>query len=414
MPHDRAPPAVASGATVSMTPAERRATFGLAGIFGLRMLGMFIILPVFALYAETLPGGRDHTQVGIALGAYGLTQALLQVPFGWASDRWGRKPVIVAGLLIFALGSFVAAWAPTIGWTIAGRVIQGAGAISAAVLALAADLTRDSVRSRAMAAIGMTIGATFALSLVVAPALTPFIGVRGIFALTGVLALAAIVILVRFVANPAIARPASDAPSQWRRVLVDRNLLRLNYGIFALHAALMALFVQVPFMLRDNGVAPARHWLVYLPVLAASVALMLPALWQADRPGRGKPVFVGAVAVLFTGQILLALAGTSLPVTIAALVVFFTGFNLLEATLPSLVSKFAPPAIKGTATGVYSSVQFLGTFAGAAAGGWLSQWHGAAAVFGFGLVLTALWLAVSVGMSAPPTYNSQHYSMGET
>ncbi len=208
--------------------------------------------------------------------------------------------------------------------------------------------------------------------------------------------------------------PARDDASQWRRVLVDRDLLRLNYGIFALHAALMALFVQVPFMLRDNGVAAGRHWLVYLPVLAVSVGLMLPALWQADRPGRGKAVFVGAVAVLFLGQLLLAVAGASLAMTIGALVVFFTGFNLLEALLPSLVSKFAPPAIKGTATGVYSSVQFFGTFVGAAAGGWLSQWHGAAAVFGFGLVLTALWLAVSATMSAPPAYNSANYSMGET
>jgi MFS family permease len=412
MPHDRAPPA--PSATVKMTAAERRATAGLASIFGLRMLGMFIILPVFALYAETLPGGRDHTLVGIALGAYGLTQALLQIPFGWASDRWGRKPVIVVGLLIFALGSFIAAWAPTIGWTIFGRIIQGAGAISAAVLALTADLTRDSVRSRAMAAIGMTIGATFALSIVVAPALTPLIGVPGLFVLTGVLALGAIGVLQQLVAGremPSMPRPA---PSQWRSVLVDRELLRLNYGIFALHAALMALFVQVPFMLRDNGVPPSDHWLVYLPVLAASVALMLPALWQADRPGRGKTVFIGAVVVLFAGQLLFATAGTSLPMTLAALVVFFTGFNLLEALLPSLVSKFAPPAIKGTATGVYSSVQFFGTFAGAAAGGWLSQRHGAVAVFGFGLVLTALWLALSAGMTAPPAYNQGNYSMGET
>ena len=197
-------------------------------------------------------------------------------------------------------------------------------------------------------------------------------------------------------------------------MFLDRNLLRLNYGIFALHAALMALFVQVPFMLRDNGVAAPRHWLVYLPVLVGSVALMLPALFQADRPGRGKIVFVGAVAVLFAGQVLFAAAGTSLAMTVGALVVFFTGFNLLEALLPSLVSKFAPPAIKGTATGVYSSVQFLGTFLGAAAGGWLSQRHGAAAVFGFGLVLTALWLAVSAGMSPPPAYNQGDYSMGET
>ena len=214
--------------------------------------------------------------------------------------------------------------------------------------------------------------------------------------------------------DPDASARSQDTPAQWQRVLADRDLLRLNYGIFALHAALMSLFVQVPFMLRDNGVAAARHWLVYLPVLAVSVVLMMPALWQADRPGRGKPVFVGAVAVLFAGQILLAVAGASLPMTIVALVVFFTGFNLLEATLPSLVSKFAPPAVKGTATGVYSSVQFLGTFVGAAAGGWLSQWHGAAAVFGFGLVLTAIWLAVSATMSAPPAFNQGNYSMGET
>ncbi len=195
MPHDREPTVAARPVSPRMTANERRATIGLAGIFGLRMLGMFIVLPVLALYAEGLPGGRDHLLVGLALGAYGLTQAVLQIPFGWASDRWGRKPVIVAGLVIFALGSFIAAWAPSIAWTIVGRTIQGAGAISAAVIALVADLTRDAVRTRAMAAIGMTIGATFALSLVVSPALAPLIGVPGIFVMTGVLALAAIAVL---------------------------------------------------------------------------------------------------------------------------------------------------------------------------------------------------------------------------
>jgi MFS family permease len=397
-----------------MSPEERRATFGLAGIYGLRMLGMFIVLPVLALYAETLPGGRNHSLVGLALGAYGLTQAVFQIPFGWASDRWGRKPVIVLGLAIFAAGSFVAAWAPTIVWTIIGRTIQGAGAISAAVIALIADLTRTEVRTRAMALIGITIGGTFALSLIIAPALTPVIGVPGLFVMTGVLALAAVAVLKIAVPNPDHRSDRMDSRAQWKSVLADRELLRLNYGIFALHAALMALFVQVPFMLRDNGVPEARHWVVYLPVLVGSVALMIPALMQADRPGRGKPVFVGAVATLFAGQALLAAAGSSLPLTIAALVVFFTAFNLLEATLPSLVSKFAPPAVKGTAVGVYSSVQFLGTFAGAAAGGSLSQWHGAAAVFGFSLVLTLLWLAVSTTMAAPPAYNQGNYSMGGT
>jgi MFS family permease len=397
-----------------MTPAERRATAGMASIYGLRMLGMFIVLPVLALYAETLPGGRDHALVGLALGAYGLTQAILQVPFGWASDRWGRKPVIATGLVIFSIGSFVAAWAPDIWWTIAGRTVQGAGAISAAAIALTADLTRSEVRTRAMAMIGMTIGATFALSLIAGPALMGIIGVPGIFVLTGVLALGAIVLLQRAVPQPEAPAARSDSAGQWRRVLADRQLLRLNYGIFALHAALMAMFVQVPFMLRDNGVPSAHHWLVYLPVLVASVLLMWPAMLQADRPARSKPVFMGAVAVLFIGQLLFALAGHSLAVTIGALVVFFAAFNLLEATLPSLISKFAPVDLKGTATGVYSAIQFLGTFVGAAVGGWLSQHYGPAAVFGFCLVVTALWLAVSISMSAPPTPSNAPYSMGET
>jgi len=414
MPHDREPTVAARSNSPRMTLRERRATIGLATIFGLRMLGMFIVLPVLALYAEGLPGGLDHRLVGLALGAYGLTQAVLQIPFGWASDRWGRKPIIVAGLVVFAIGSFIAAWAPTIAWTIVGRTIQGAGAISAAVIALVADLTREAVRTRAMAAIGMTIGATFALSLVVSPALAPLIGVPGIFAMTGVLALAAIVVLQKAVPDSDSLPARAATPASWKRALLDRELLRLNYGIFALHAALLALFVQVPFMLRDNGVAPSRHVLVYLPVLVVSVAVMLPALWQADRPRRGKPVFVAAVAVLLVGQAMLAFAGSSLALTIAALVVFFTAFNLLEAVLPSLVSKFAPPEIKGTAVGVYSSVQFLGTFVGAAGGGLLSQWHGAAAVFGFCLVLTALWLGVSASMAAPPVYNEGTYSMGET
>jgi MFS family permease len=414
---DRAEPAASDAARpprVRMTPVERRATVGLAGIFGLRMLGMFIVLPVLAIYAESLPGGRNHTLVGLALGTYGLTQAVLQIPFGWASDRWGRKPVIVGGLMIFALGSFVAAWAPTIFWTIVGRTVQGAGAISAAVIALTADLTRDEVRTRAMAAIGMTIGATFALSLVAGPALTAVIGVPGIFVMTGVLAIGAIGLLLKAVPQSEfVARPA-QTPGQWRGALADRQLLRLNYGIFALHASLMALFVQVPFMLRDEGIDTGRHWEIYLPVLIASVVLMAPAMMQADRPARSKPIFIGAIAVLVAGQALLATAGGSFARTIGGLVVFFTAFNLLEAKLPSLISKFAPAEAKGTAVGVYSSVQFFGTFVGAAIGGWLSQHFGPTAVFAFCLALTAAWIAVGASMAPVPAYNRGNYSMGET
>jgi MFS family permease len=402
-------------AAVRMTPVERRATTGLAGIYGLRMLGMFIILPVFALYAETLPGGRDHALVGLALGAYGLTQAVLQIPFGWLSDRWGRKPVIYAGLVIFALGSFLAAWAPDIGWTIAGRTLQGAGAISAAVIALTADLTRDSVRTKAMAAIGMTIGATFALSLIAGPVLKAWMGVPGIFALTGVLALGAMGVLRWSVPQSNLSHVARGPSSlvSFGRVLADTQLLRLNYGIFALHAVLMALFIQVPFDLRDAGIAAEAQWKVYLPVILASVVLMLPALRWADRPARSKHVFIAAIAVLVAGEGLLALTSGSLARLVLGLVVFFAAFNLLEATLPSLISKFAPPALKGTAVGVYSSVQFLGTFAGAAVGGWLAQHVSHAAVFGFGVALTTLWLVLSATMAPPPVHSS-NYSLGET
>ena len=400
---------------VTMTPAERRATLGLASIFGLRMLGMFIILPVFALHAEALPGGTDRALVGLALGAYGLTQAVLQVPFGWASDRWGRKPAIAIGLVVFALGSFLAAWAPDIGWTIAGRMLQGAGAVSAAVIALTADLTRDEVRTRAMGAIGMTIGATFALSLVVGPLLSSRIGVPGIFAATGVLALAAIGVLKLWVPSAAAPPVAARDPgfASFMNVLADRQLLRLNIGIFVLHAVLMALFVQVPFSLRDAGLAPSLHWQVYLPVLLASIALLYPALRIADRPGQLRMIFIGAVVVLALAQLMLVFAGISLPALVVSLMMFFAAFNLLEAVLPSLVSKFAPANLKGTAVGVYSSVQFLGAFAGAAAGGALAQHAGPGALYAFGIALTALWLFASATMAPPPGYRSD-YSMGET
>lgn len=402
-------------APARMTPAERRATASLASIYGLRLLGMFVILPVFALYAQALPGGASHTLIGIALGAYGLMQAVLQIPFGWASDRLGRKPVIYAGLAVFAFGSFVAAWAPDIVWVIVGRCLQGAGAISAAAIALTADLTRDEVRTRAMAAIGITIAATFAASLVAGPVLKAWIGVPGIFALTGVLAIAAIGIVRFAVPDPDAPSHERDvAPGQVARVLADGQLLRLNFGTFALHAVLMALFVQVPFALRDNGLAADRHWLVYLPVLVVSVLLMLPFLRRADQPARSKRIFTGAVATLLAAQVALALSQHSLAALAFALTLFFAAFNLLEATLPALISKYAPEDIRGTAVGVYSCLQFLGTFAGGVAGGWLAQHVGAASVFVLGVVLTALWFAASATMTVPPARYRSNYSMGET
>ncbi|MBI1396646.1 MAG: MFS transporter [Betaproteobacteria bacterium] len=387
-----------------MTPFELRSSLGAASIFGLRMFGMFVILPIFALYADHLPGGDDHTLVGIALGAYGLTQAILQIPFGWLSDRWGRKRTIYMGLAIFAVGSFVAAEAVTIHGVILGRVIQGAGAISAAVIALTADLTRDEVRTKAMAIIGITIGVTFGASMVAGPVLSHWIGVPGIFALTGVLALAATG-MVRFaIPDPPGTVPAANAERpRFSQVLRDRHLLRLNAGIFFLHATLMAIFVVVPFLLRDAGMPAGQQWKIYLPVMVLAFLLMVPLVVYSEKRQKQKGAFVASVLVLGCALLLLAVFGSSLIGLGLGLLVFFQAFNFLEASLPSLISRTAPAEAKGTAVGVYSSVQFLGTFAGATGGGWLSQHFGSVAVFAFCGVLVMIWFVVALGMSVPVT-----------
>lgn len=384
-----------------MNASERRATAGLSAIVGLRVFGLFAVLPVFGLYAETLPGGTDRTLMGVALGAYGLTQAVLQIPFGWLSDRWGRKPTIYLGLLLFAGGSFVAAQAADMAWVIAGRILQGTGAVSAAATALAADLTRDSVRTRAMAMIGVSFGLTFALSMVAGPLLNAWVGVPFIFALTGFLALAALA-LVRFGIPdpPAVGRAPEPAPPL-ATVLADPQLLRVNFGVFILHAVLMALFVVLPFELRAGGLAADGFWRVYLPVMLGSFALMIPGIVAAERGQRQKQAFLASVAALALSFALLAWAGPRLMALGAALLLFFTAFNVLEAILPSLISRIAPPGAKGAAIGAYASTQFLGAFCGAVAGGWYSQRADAEGVF-WGCALAALaWLAVAAQVSVP-------------
>jgi len=399
-----------------MTPTERRASIGLAGIYGLRMLGMFIILPIFAIYAQHLPGGQSHTLIGLALGAYGLTQAILQIPAGWMSDRFGRKPVIYAGLVLFAIGSFVAAYAHDIYWIIFGRVIQGAGALNAAVMALTADLTREQNRTKAMAMIGMTIGVTFNFSLVLSPLLYHLIGVPGIFAMTGVLALAALAVVAWVIPNPGITRFHSDTEASTRKigeVLRNPDLLRLDFGIFTLHAILMSVFMQVPHVLGRDGLDTVRHWMIYLPVTLIAFALMVPPIIIAEKKAKMKPVFTGAVALAAVSQIGLLLMQNSLWGVALSLLMFFAAFNVLEATLPSLISKIAPLASKGTAMGVYSSSQFLGAFFGGAAGGILMEHVGGNAVFIFAIALLMLWLVVAAGMKPPAAVRTKLYHVPE-
>jgi MFS family permease len=388
--------------TNRMSALEVRASLALASVFGLRLFGMFVILPVFAIFAETLPGGDNLTLVGIAIGAYGLTQAFLQIPFGWWSDRIGRKPLIYSGLLLFAAGSFVAAIAPNIYVVIAGRVLQGAGAISAAVMALASDLTREEHRTKSMAMIGSTIGLVFAMSLVAAPWLNHLFGVPGIFALTGVLALGAIVVVWRVVPQATAlpqARP-TGLLSDLKSVLANVQLLRLNMGIFVLHAVLMALFIAVPFALRSAGMPLGEHWKVYLPVMLASFVLMLPAVVGAHK--RLKGWFVASVALLLVAQLSMHwLIGSVFSISLF-LLIFFTPFNVLEAMLPSLTSRYAPPQLKGAAIGVYSSVQFLGSFAGAAGGGYCYKHWGTTGIVWGGALLLVIWLILALGMQTPP------------
>ena len=400
-----------------MSPLELRASIGLASIYGLRMLGMFLILPVFAVYAEHLPGGQSHTLIGIALGMYGLTQAILQLPFGMASDHFGRKRVIYFGLLLFALGSFIAASAHDIYMVIFGRAIQGAGAISAAVTALLADLTREEHRTKAMAVIGMTIGLTFALSLVLGPALYHLIDIPGIFAMTGVLALLAIVVVKTAIPDPRHSHFHSDAeaaPAKLRDVLRNRELLRLNFGIFALHAVQMSMFVVVPFALKQTGGIDANHhWQVYLPVMIISFLFMVPPIIYGEKKARLKEVFIASVALMLAAQLAFITAIQHFWGIFIALSVYFVAFNILEASLPSIISKIAPAGSKGTAIGVYNTFQSLGFFVGGAMGGLLSSYFGASAVFMFGAGLIGVWLVLAFRMKPLPAVKNLMFHVRE-
>ncbi len=398
-----------------MSATERRAALGLGSIYAARMLGLFMILPVFALYAEELDGFTPAL-AGLAIGMYGLTQALLQVPFGMLSDRIGRKPVITAGLLVFALGSVVAALSSSIEGVIIGRGLQGAGAIAAAVMALAADLTREEHRTKAMAVIGMSIGLAFTVSLIAGPVIAANLGLSGIFWVTAALALLGLVILHLAVPTPAITRLHRDAepvPDQFKVVLRDGQLLRLDFGILVLHMVMTATFVALPLVIRDyGGLVAEGHWKIYLGVLFASVVLMLPFLVIAERHRRIKQVFVGAILVLALAQFGLLNVQTGLANLMLFMILYFGAFNILEASLPSLVSKVAPPQSKGTAMGVYSSFQFLGAFLGGAAGGWMLQHHGTTGVFTLCAGMAVLWLLVALTMRSPRHLTSHMIHVG--
>lgn len=390
-----------SSSRSSLVRTEIRVTGALASIFALRMFGLFMILPVFAVFGAALPGATPFL-IGLAVGAYGLMQALLQLPFGMLSDRFGRKPLILAGLLLFAGGGVVAAMAETIQGVILGRALQGAGAVAAVIMALVADVVSEQHRTRAMAAVGMSVGGAFVLALILGPLLATWLGLSGLFWLSSLLAVGGLLVALIWVPNPAVRVREAQLPLGPRllRILKDPLLLRLNSGIFVLHAVLTACFVVVPGLLAERlGLPLARHSLLYLVVFVASFVAMLPLIIASERRGL-RPVMALAVLLLGVALVLLALAGDRLWWFGLALFVFFTGFNLLEALLPSLVGRVAPVGTRGTALGIYSSGQFLGVFVGGGLGGWLLQQYGPEAVFLAAAGLAAIWLLLVLGM--PP------------
>lgn len=386
-------------------PFEKQVVGSLAALYTFRMFGLFMLLPVLALYG-TEYAHHSPFLLGLALGAYGVSQALLQIPFGVLSDRIGRKPLILVGLMVFVVGSVIAALAESVYGLILGRFLQGGGAISAVVMALLTDLTSEENRTKAMATIGASIGIAFSVAMTLGPLLAAWGGVSAIFWLTAGLGIIGIYILLKKVPDVAPSvRPKREAvavPALLGKTFFHPQLVRLNLGIFVLHFVLMSSFVVLPLLLQDNLAIPRDyHGLIYFPLLAFAFVLMLPFVIIAEKRRQIKGVFLMAIGLLLIAELALLVVGNSRVFALAVLFVFFVAFNVLEATQPSLVSKIAPAGAKGTATGIYSTCQVLGVFGGGALGGWLLQYQGASAIFWLNAALVWVWLMVAWSMKPP-------------
>ena len=381
---------------------EKRAAIALALVFSTRMLGLFMLLPVFALYGEQLVG-FSPLWIGLAIGAYGLTQAILQIPFGWLSDKIGRHKVMLLGLLLFVLGSVVAALADSVYMVTVGRILQGAGAIAGAVLALAADLTREEQRPKVMAIIGASIGLSFALAMVLGPLLARWAGLSGVFWFTAVLAGCAMLIVAFIVPKSVSKAPTAETlalPQSLAAMIKHGQLLRLDFGVLVLHLMLTAMFVALPALLNQQHLAAEQHWQVYLPVLLGSFLFMVPMMIIAMRRQQEKRYFLINV-LLLVAAMLICWQATALWGFVLALLVFFIGFNFLEASLPAIVSRVAPAGQRGSAMGIYSSSQFFGAFLGGLLGGTVAQHFGFSAIFAVLAVIGLVWLVIASTMQLP-------------
>jgi len=386
-----------------MSPSEIKSSALLASIYSLRMLGIFLILPIFSIYASELSGRPTEFQIGLAFGIYGLTQAILQIPFGMTSDRFGRKPVIYFGLLLFIIGSFIAGISEQIEGIIIGRAIQGSGAISAVLTAFLSDLTSDKSRTKGMAIIGASIGLTFALSLVISPILNELIGVPGIFLLMGVLAFIALGVVRFFIHEPLNKKKIkSGNTDDIKSILKNFDLNRLNFGIFTLHASQISMFMAIPFYLINQGeISLNQHWSIYLPVLVISFIFIVPMIIISEKKNKVKESFIFSIALLFVTQFLFIYFSNGIVGIIMALIFYFIGFNYLEASLPSLVSKLAPIQSRGLALGVYNTSQSLGIFVGGSFGGLIANFYSYQGTFLFCSLLIMIWLILSISMKMP-------------
>lgn len=383
----------------AISATEKRSAMSLALVFGLRMAGLFMIMPVLAIAARHLDGFSSLT-VGLAIGAYGLTQAIMQIPMGYLSDRIGRKPVIIGGLVIFAVGSVVAALSDSMTGIIAGRAIQGVGAIASAILALAADLSREEHRSKVMATIGMSIGLAFAASLVFGPPLASWIGLNGMFWVSGgfaILGILAVCLVVPNVSTHAPRGEVSASLTQFAKAVKNPQLLRLDWSIFALHLLLTAEFVQFPGRLVEAGLAASHQWYLYLPVLFGSFVLMVPMLILAAKRNQHRGYFLLALAIFLLSNIILLFA-SSLPMLIVSALLFFTGFNYMEASLPAMISSLAPAGQKGGAMGVYSTCQFIGAFVGGSLAGLVMSHYGRQPLVIAAIIVLVIWALIALGL----------------
>lgn len=396
-----------------MSSTEKRAALTLSSVFALRMLGLFMLLPVFSIAGKDLIG-YTPALIGLAIGAYGLTQALFQIPFGWLSDRFGRKPIILMGLVLFVIGSVVAALSDSIYGVIVGRLLQGCGAIASAVMALAADLSRDEQRTKIMASIGMSIGAAFALAMIVGPLLTGWIGLKGIFSVIAGLAVIAMLVIYFLTPDPKVQfvqRDAIASRGQFSKIFKDTQLMRLNFGIFTLHFLLTSFFVAFPTRLAGLGISLTEHSWIYLLTMVCAVILMVPLIIIAEKKRQHARVMIVGVLLIAAVQFIFGLYQFSLVLVIMAMVIYFTGFNLLEALLPSMISRIAPLSGKGTALGVYSTSQFTGAFLGGPIAGLIMQHYSMSGIYLLGGGMAVIWALLLFGLKNPPAVTAYTLTM---